>query len=125
MREEQKNPHNPGADRPDNGHQHGNGGVPHTAHRSRKQIHQPAQEIRDGRIGEHLDAAPDHLRVGGVDGQDFRSEEVGDAAEREGDADGQRDAVDKDFIHTFVISNAVILACKAHARLRDGVDGDI
>lgn len=86
------------------------------------EIHDSAEEVGDGCDGQDLEAGFDS-GVFGVDGEDRGAAEVSSAAEDASNDRREDQAVDRDFVHSFVFSAVVLVKFEAHACLGYGVDG--
>ena len=123
IRENSEDPQDSGAYGSDYGEDHGDGGGAHASQGAGEEIHDSAEEVGDGCDGQDLEAGFDNFGVFGVDGEDRGAAEVSSAAEDASNDHREDQAVDQDFVHSFVFSHAVVLAGEAHACLGYGVDG--
>ncbi len=89
----------------------------HASQGAGEEIHDSAEEVGDGCDGQDLEAGFDNFGVFGVDGEDRGAAEVSSAAEDASNDHREDQAVDQDFVHSFVFSHAVVLAGEAHACL--------
>ena len=96
--------------------------MPHTSQRTRDQIHDAAQEIRDRSNGQNLQAASDHIRIRSVDPQDLRAKYISSHSKYSGSSGRQDHTIHKHSVHTFLLSDTVILTGKTHACLGNGID---
>ena len=118
-----KYPDNPGSYCSDYRQEHWNCWKSHAAQCSRKQIHQSAHKISHCRIQENLHAALYYCCIRCVNPQKLRPHQIGSASHNNWDCYRQKDTVSKNFIHSFPLSNTVILTGKAHTGLCDGIYG--
>jgi len=123
IRKNSEDPQDSGAYGSDYGEDHGDGGGAHASQGAGEEIHDSAEEVGDGCDGQDLEAGFDNFGVFGVDGEDRGAAEVSSAAEDASNDHREDQAVDQDFVHSFVFSHAVVLAGEAHACLGYGVDG--
>ena len=124
-REDSEDPQDSGAYGSDYGEDHGNGRGAHASQGAWEEIHDSAEKVGDGCDGQDLETGFDDFRVFGVDREDRGAAEVGSTAEDASYDHRENQAVDQDFVHSFVFSHAVVLAGEAHACLGYGVDGNI
>src|SRR5699024_1926256 len=86
------------------------------------QVHDAAEKIRYRCDGQYFQAALNDFRLCRIDLKKLSSENVGPDSHERGYADCQNDAVQKNPVHPFLLTDTVVLACKAHACLGYCID---
>ena len=95
----------------------------HAPQGSRKKIHDSAEEVGDGCNRQDLKACFDNFGILCVDGEDRGAAEIGSATENTSYDHRKNQAIDQNFVHSFVFSHTVVLTGKTHTCLCYGIDG--
>ena len=125
MREQPVDPHDPCPYRADHGQNHRHCRMSHSAKRPRDQVHDAAKEIRHRGNGQYFQAALDHGCIRRIDSKKLRAEHISAYPQHSRCFGRQDDTVNEHPVHTFLLSHAVVLAGKAHARLCHGINRHI